>query len=64
MPCDVRRATKKIVYCLKSAAGPNGSPVIGGFLVTRSWSLLVTTAGITTQQFVKGIVPILARTGA
>ncbi|HXY92611.1 MAG TPA: hypothetical protein VEP49_09060 [Acidimicrobiia bacterium] len=65
LPCDARGATNKIVYCLRNAgSGSNGGVGVGGNLITRSWSLLVTAQGITMDQFVKGIVPLLARTGA
>jgi hypothetical protein len=57
--CQIAAGNTTVAYCVN--ADQSG---VGGIVMTRSWSLAVVTVGISTDQFINGIIPILARTGA
>jgi len=56
--CQVAGGTTDIAYCLNAAEG-----LAGGNVITRRWSMIVGTSGISMDQYVNVLIPILARTG-
>jgi hypothetical protein len=56
--CQVAGGTTNIAYCINAGEG-----FAGGNVFTRRWSMIVGTSGISIDQYINVLLPILARTG-
>ena len=56
-PCGRSGQVGQTVYCLNEEKG-----VVGGMVFTSRWAFILGTAGISMDQVVSGIIPILDRT--
>jgi hypothetical protein len=56
--CQVAGGTTDIAYCINAGEG-----FTGGNVITRRWSMIVGTSGISIDDYINVLLPILARTG-